>query len=196
MQTLVRGISVIHVVEVLERLTKRPGCPNGCVTRPAVVLLRVLMFRFHNNGSGACFPSYNSLQAATGFCRATIAKALKILEALKVLKVTRRLIRVRDALGIVSARQGSNLYAFEDLPALTPIAYPERKLAKPRPRFGLGVYAVRTNNKQADKIVRQPLPWQAREGGLREVGAVKFGTGSECWRETSRRRLLNAGKAA
>jgi hypothetical protein len=56
----------------------------------------VLLLTFHNGGSGQCNPSYAALQERTGYCRATIAKALQILEAMKVLTITRRLVRVRD----------------------------------------------------------------------------------------------------
>jgi len=55
-------------------------------------------------------------QAHRALCRNSIALALAALERAGVLKITRRLVRVVDELGIVGVRQGSNLYALNPPP--------------------------------------------------------------------------------
>ncbi len=104
---------IIHVVETFERTTKAKGRRNGDIGIPATIILRMLLNGFHNARSGRCCPSYETIRKRTGFCRATIAKALAALERLGVLVITRRLVRVRSAIGEVVVRNGSNLYGFQ-----------------------------------------------------------------------------------
>ena len=73
-------VRVIVAAEALERRTKAPGARNGALG-------------FHNRASGLCCPSYGALQAATGFCRQSIANALKRADLFKN-KVT---IELREA---------------------------------------------------------------------------------------------------
>jgi hypothetical protein len=75
--------------------------------------LRALVLRFHRASDGYCAPSYTVLQAATGLCRQSIARALQRLEAAGILVICRRLIReVID--GVMVCRQGSNLYSVSE----------------------------------------------------------------------------------
>lgn len=171
---------ILHSLEALERASKRRGCPNGIVTRPALAVARVLLLRFHNGGSGHCYPSYDAIKAATGFCRATIAKALGILERIGVLKITRRLVRARDGAGRLRAKQGSNIYAFQELPRLTFLAAPA---AKPRPTFGQRVHAMVSNHKPQAQISR-PKPFWMREELAQRCG--KAWNSASDWRERAR----------
>jgi len=171
---------LLHALEAFERASKRAGCQNGVITRPALAVMRVLLLRFHNAGSGHCFPSYEALQKATGFCRATIAKSLRILEAVGVLKITRRLLRVRDGAGRLHCQQGSNLYAFAELPR---IAFLPRSEAKPRPRFGLRVHAMGRNHNPTAKIDAEEVD----EVALRREIAEKLASQPQDWRSRARR---------
>ena len=107
---------ILHACEVMERKTKGKGQRNGILGIPALLILRCLLLRFHNKKTGLCYPSYDALQAATGLCRQSIARALDRLERAGVLRITRRLIRVAGELGGVLCQQTSNLYGFAELP--------------------------------------------------------------------------------
>ena len=170
---------LLNSLETLERVSKRHGCPNGVVTRPALAVARVLLLRFHNAGSGHCYPSYDALQRATGFCRATIAKALAILERLGVLKIMRRLVRTYDASGRTVARQGSNLYAFVEMPTIFMLPKPP---ASPRRRFGLRVHGMGTNHNPQHQTAEQG----PSEEALREALAEKARRTPIDWRSRAR----------
>jgi len=99
-----------------------------------ILVLEALAFRFHRSLDGLCCPSYDTLIAATGLCRQSIATALKRLEAAGILKITRRLIREVVGGGgfeMTVCRQGSNLYALfapseatDKLPCCAPMVRP------------------------------------------------------------------------
>jgi hypothetical protein len=100
------------------------------VSQIGLRVLRVLVLHFIRKGDGLCTPSYTTLQAATGLCRGSIARALRRLEACGLIKVTRRLVReVID--GVMTCRQGSNLYCCHE-PAAGAELLPVRSAA-PRP---------------------------------------------------------------
>ena len=105
---------ILHAAEVMERKTKRKGCRNGILGVPALMVLRCLLMRFHNRGTGLCFPSYSAIQKATGLCRQSIASALHRLESAGLLVITRRLVRVAGMFGGTICQQCSNLYAFAE----------------------------------------------------------------------------------
>jgi hypothetical protein len=171
---------MLHACEVVERATKAPGRRNGALGLATVAVLRCLVLRFLNRKSGLCFPSYRALQDATGFCRQTIAKALRALEAVGVLIVTRRLVRVRDdARGIVMTRQGSNVYRFQAMPALVPLPLCPAQPLKPR-GFLSRVYPVDGNH----RVPVQNLEQVAREVGLR--GEIVVRAQPKDWRERAR----------
>jgi len=105
---------IIFMAEQLERRSRPTGGRNGIVSQVGLRVLRALLLRFHRASDGHCTPSYVELMAATGLCKQSIANGLKRLEAVGILKITRRLIRETiDAGGFPMAicRQGSNLYA-------------------------------------------------------------------------------------
>lgn len=68
---------------------------HGRLSLYALEVFRALLWRFHNSKSGQCFPGYEKLMKATGFCRETIARSLDMLEGCGLLRVQHRLIRVR-----------------------------------------------------------------------------------------------------
>ncbi|MFL5283625.1 MAG: helix-turn-helix domain-containing protein [Rhodopila sp.] len=81
---------LLFQAEVYERRTKLKGQRGGDLQPSGVQLLRCIAFRFLNLAKNAAWPSYDTLQAATGLCRQTIADAIKRLEAAGFLIVTRR----------------------------------------------------------------------------------------------------------
>lgn len=107
--------------EAMERATKGKGRRNGLISIPGMILLRCLLLRFHGGQTGLCCPSIETLASVTGLCKQSVVNGLARLEAAGVLKITRRLQRYRDQLGNVAVRQGTNLYAFSEMPALVPL---------------------------------------------------------------------------
>lgn len=171
---------LLHACEVFERATKAPGCRNGSLGLPTLALLRCLVMRFLNRKSGLCFPSYQALQDATGFCRQTIAKALRTLEAVGVLSVTRRLVRVRDETrGTVVARQGSNVYRFQAMPEIVPLPLGPARPLKPR-GFLARVYRVDAYYHYTDNIVENETSKVGLQG---QIASLAVPT---CWRERAR----------
>ena len=81
---------LMHRAEAYERRTKRWALPSGALGYTGLSVLRCITFRFWNPGRRAAWPSYDALQRATGFCRQTIASALRRLERAALLLVQRR----------------------------------------------------------------------------------------------------------
>ena len=131
---------ILHLAEALERRTRPAGRRNGVVSQIGLRLLRALVLQFTRKGDGLCTPSYTTLQAATGLCRQSIARALQRLEACGLLKITRRLIRETvnsDGFPVTLCRQGSNLYSVhEPAPDADRIPTPAAS-ARPFPRPAL-----------------------------------------------------------
>lgn len=83
---------MLHYAETVERFSKLKGRRNGLLGPCGLILLRVLVM--HCIGaSGLLCPSYAHLQRLTGFSKSTIGQCLRRLEALGVLRRTRRLKR-------------------------------------------------------------------------------------------------------
>jgi hypothetical protein len=117
---------VLWLAESLERRTKAPGRKNGALGAVGVEMLRAL-FKRTNWASGICFPSYACLQTMTGRCRATVATALKRLEAAGIIRIIRwlkriQVVRMSPVTGVMECVtitcQDSNLYAFGSPTAL------------------------------------------------------------------------------
>jgi hypothetical protein len=127
---------ILHLAESLERRTKVVGGRNGVLGYVGVAVLKALLFQFNRGIDGMCCPSYTVLQAATGLCRQSIARALQRLEAAGILRITRRLIR-ETIDGVMICRQGSNLYAIgepSERAELLPVRSPAPR-SFPRPAF-------------------------------------------------------------
>jgi helix-turn-helix protein len=106
---------IIAVAEGIERRTKAPGKRCGILGLTGLQVLRVLLMQFHNRAHGLCCPSIEKLREVTGFCKQTVVKAIRALEAVGLMRVTRRLVRKmvdRGGYMVRAAVQGSNLYAF------------------------------------------------------------------------------------
>lgn len=171
-------VRVMHAIETMERITKQPGCRNGCLGLPAVAILRALMFKFANRTTGLCFPSYDAIMDATGLCRASIAKGLKNLEACGVLAITRGRTELWYRCGRLLPRKPCNRYAFRDVQH-----YFVPKFAAKDPIRAL---VHRANRNQT---VRNPEPlWWMQQGS--EVGsAIRK---SDDWRDRARQLLIRA----
>jgi hypothetical protein len=86
---------VLMCAEALERRTKRKHKRDGVLGQSALTLLRCLLTHFQNAKTGRLDPSYTQMQKITGFCRETIANALKALENAGILEIMRRIVRER-----------------------------------------------------------------------------------------------------
>lgn len=86
---------VLMRAEALERRTKAKHKRDGVLGQSALTLLRCLLSHFQNAKTGRLDPSYTQMQKITGFCRETIAKALKALENAGILEIMRRIVRER-----------------------------------------------------------------------------------------------------
>ena len=76
---------------------RRRGQHRGPLTRAYLDVLRALLWRFHNQHSGRCFPAYEAIADAADVSRATVARAILALEVAGVLTWQNRLIRLRLA---------------------------------------------------------------------------------------------------
>lgn len=109
---------ILWTAERLELRTKAAGRASGCLGQTGLQLLRVLLTFA---GPKGCFPSYDQLRSRTGFCRSTIAKGIKALAAVGLVKVVRRVVRrvaqrvngwTGEVESFVGCFQTSNAYAF------------------------------------------------------------------------------------
>jgi hypothetical protein len=114
-------VRIMHWARVLSRRTEK-GRAYGVVTAKALAVLEALLWAFHNAKSGLCFPSYETIAAAAGCARSTVAEALHALEAAGIMTWVNRIKRVRercpDLLGDNGWRwrvlRTSNAYNFRD----------------------------------------------------------------------------------
>ena len=74
-------------------LNKTGGSHIGPITRAGFDVLRTLLWGFHNQHTGRCFPSYEAIAAKAGCVRSTVHAALKVLELAGVLTWIHRLSR-------------------------------------------------------------------------------------------------------
>jgi hypothetical protein len=122
-----------------------------------IIILRALLYRFHNSGSGLCCPSYRTLQEVTGLCRQSIGIAIARLERAGVLVIVRRLCRQQvrrlspitgEPEDVVTTTQATNLYRIE-----APGAWSEH-LSRPA-----GKAAPFPSKRQMDMLRRTQLFW-------------------------------------
>jgi hypothetical protein len=99
-----------------------PRPTKGPITRAFLDVLHALLWGFHNNRSGCCFPSYERIAEKAECCRRTVAEALKVLEWAGVLSWQHRITRIRERCTDLFGREGwrwrvirtSNAYQFID----------------------------------------------------------------------------------
>lgn len=100
---------------------RRKGQHRGPLTRATLDVLRALLWGFHNQHTGRCFPSYEAIAEAAKVSRATVARAVAVLEAAALMSWENRLVRQRVAvMGLFGRewqsvpRRTSNAYRFHD----------------------------------------------------------------------------------
>lgn len=105
------------LARALMRRTEK-GRAYGAVTAKAYAVLQVLLWSFHNAGSGRCFPSYATIAEKAGCAVSTVGEAVKMLEAAGLLQWVNRLARVKmyvEGLGWrTRVIRTSNAYSFHD----------------------------------------------------------------------------------
>jgi hypothetical protein len=109
-------VRLVWRAEAYERRTKPHGRAIGALGLTGVALLRVIAFRFLNAKQNRAWPSYDTLQRETGFCRQTIARGIQRLEAAGFLLVTRR----AGSRGRGRIVRETNLYALPSVPPAVP----------------------------------------------------------------------------
>jgi hypothetical protein len=96
---------VMVCAEGLERRTKEKHKRDGLLGQSGLGVLRCLVNHFQNRQSGRLDPGYDDIQRVTGFCRQTIANAIKALERAGILEIMRRLERRRVRVWLEEAKQ-------------------------------------------------------------------------------------------
>ena len=106
----VRGYNAKH---------RREGQHQGPITWAFFRVLKALLWGFHNNRTGYCFPSYESIAAEAKCCRDTVYEAIKALEASGILDWVHRFDKIFIK-GSWEYIRVSNAYLFRDpLPCAT-----------------------------------------------------------------------------
>jgi Helix-turn-helix domain len=98
------------------------GKHYGLVTAKYLAVLGALLWGFHNQHTGRCYPSYETIADRAGCARSTVYAAIRALENVGVLTWVNRIARVRepftDLFGDVGSRwrivRTSNAYSFVD----------------------------------------------------------------------------------
>lgn len=121
-------IRVMALARALMRRTDK-GKHYGVITAKFVAVLQAMLWGFHNQHSGRCYPSYDSIADRAGCARSTVYEAIRALELAGLLTWCNRLVRVRevgpDLFGRAANRwriiRTSNAYRFNDpRPAMAP----------------------------------------------------------------------------
>lgn len=100
---------------------RQKGQHRGPLTRATLDVLRALLWGFHNQHTGRCFPSYEAIAEAAKVSRATVARAIAALEGAALMSWENRLVRKRVAVMGLFGREWqsvphrtSNAYRFRD----------------------------------------------------------------------------------
>jgi hypothetical protein len=101
-------VRIMHWARGLSRRTEK-GRAYGVVTAKALAVLEALLWVFHNNRSGLCFPGYERIAEAAGCARSTVAEAIKALEEAGVMSWVHRIKRVRVSCPDLFGGEGSRL---------------------------------------------------------------------------------------
>jgi hypothetical protein len=150
---------LLHQAEQIELRSKAKGKRNGLLGQTGLAVLRVLVFKFANPKHGLCIPSYTAIMEVTGFCKQTVCKAIRALEACGILRAVRRLVRrpiERNGITEVRTVQGTNVYSFR-LGGMVPITIvpADVKLAKSFPRPGVSMLALLTSESRKPAFPRR-----------------------------------------
>lgn len=121
---------------------RKPRQHNGPLTHACLLVLQALLFSFHHQRTGECFPSYEAIAAKSGVHRSTVAEAIKALETARILtwshRIGRAWRRVRDAftgklewMSIVVRRSNGYVFLAPPAPAKDTSSRAARRDAKP-----------------------------------------------------------------
>jgi hypothetical protein len=109
-------VRVMTLARALSRKTEARK-HYGALTAKALDVLTALLWGFHNAKTGLCYPSIDKIAKAARCSPATVQKALRALEACRLLEWVNRLVRRREH-GPEGWRwrvyRTSNGYAFTD----------------------------------------------------------------------------------
>jgi hypothetical protein len=98
---------------------RREGQHQGPITWAFFRVLKAMLWGFHNNRTGHCFPSYETIAEKAECCRDTVYEAIKILEASGILDWAHRFDKIFMK-GSWKYIRVSNAYLFRDpLPCAT-----------------------------------------------------------------------------
>ena len=115
-------VRIMHRARQLARPTEK-GRHYGAITGKDLDVLAALLWTFHNAQDGRTFPTYDAIAEAAACARSHIAGALRRLEAVGLVTVTNRLLRIRERVeGLFGAGSASrwrvvrtsNSYSFRD----------------------------------------------------------------------------------
>ena len=135
-------------------LNRKPGQHNGPLTHAYLVVLRTLLFSFHHQVTGECFPSYAAIAKRSGVSRTSVGVAIKALELAGLLtwshRIGRTWRRVRDALTgrlvrLTQVVRLSNAYVFRVPPA--PAKDPLKQDARRKTELSAGLENSKSGNR-------------------------------------------------
>ena len=98
---------------------RREGQHQGPITWAFFRVLKAMLWEFHNNRTGYCFPSYETIAEKARCCRDTVYEAIRVLEASGILDWVNRFDKIFIE-GSWQVIRTSNAYLFRDpLPCAT-----------------------------------------------------------------------------
>ena len=104
---------------------RRDGQHQGPITWAFLRVLKAMLWEFHNNRTGYCFPSYESIAEKAQCCRDTVYEAIKVLEDSGILDWVHRFDKIFIE-GSWKVIRVSNAYLFRDpLPCATSSQFSE-----------------------------------------------------------------------
>ncbi len=132
---------------------RQPRQHNGPLTHATLVVLDTLLFSFHHQTTGACFPSYDAISERSGVSRTMVGVAIKALEMACILTWSHRLgrawVRVQDELTgettkVLKVVRRSNAYVFSVPPA--PAKAPLKQDAQRRTELSASLASTESGN--------------------------------------------------
>ncbi len=158
-------------------LNRKPGQHNGPLTHAYLVVLHTLLFRFHHQVTGECFPSYVAIAKHSGVSRTTVGQAVKALELANILtwsnRIGRTCRRVRDAVTgqlvwLTQVVRLSNAYEFRVPPAA--VKSPLEQDARRKTNLSAGLESSKSGNRPGHNINTSYKSNQALSGSSVGMG--------------------------
>lgn len=130
-----------RIIDRARRITrerKQARQHGGPISRAALDVLRALLYSFHRNSTGCCFPSHDTIAEIANVARSTVTRSIRILEDHGILRIVRRIKRVIDrSTGEPRVLRTSNAYAFIVPPPPHPPSDVETREANADARSGV-----------------------------------------------------------